>query len=354
MASEFKCTKAIFIPTRIDRRESALYDAFIDYYGYDIYTREKPLLTDIYDYIQEKSSRKSPSFCSKGKGVGVANTYLPEYMLKIIDGNDATTTIMCCYNKDNNQPYSILLYKYDEKKNSIYIATVCADQTTGEESKGSGYLLIKNLIDAVSDTGVIEYIYLHAVPSAVPTYIRNGFKEIGNTDETDLKMVEMEMRFQIPDVDEPSSESLGKFSTEYNPPHTPEYDPHTPEYDPHTPPGPPVYNPGSPVYNLGSPVYNPYSSTSWGDGSPVYKPESPVYNPGSPVYNPYFPVDDPENDVIESNGVVPYGGRRSSHKPKKRTCCKTIKTKKRNCKTKKRNYKTKKRSNRNSSSKIVR
>jgi len=328
MASEFKCTKAIFIPTRIDRRELDLYDVFSESYGYDIYTRENPLLTNIYDYILEKSSRKSPSFCSKGKGVGVANTYLPEYMQYIIDGHDATTTIMCCYNKDNNQPYSILLYKYDEKKNSIYIEIVCADQTAGEISKGSGYLLIKNLIDAVSDTRVIEYIYLHAVPSAVPTYIRNGFKEIGNTDETDLKMVEMEMRFQIPDVDEPSSESLGKFSPEYNP--------HTPEYNPHTPPGSPVYNPGSPVSN-------PYSSTSWGDGSPVYKPESPVYKP-------YFPVDDPENNAIENNGVVPYGGRRSSHKPKKRNC----KTKKRNCKTKKRTCKTKKRSNRNSISKSVR
>ena len=312
MASEFKCTKAIFIPTRIDRHESALYDAFIDYYKYDIYTREKPLLTDIYDYIQEKSSRKSPSFCSKGKGVGVTNTYLPNYMLDIIEGKDATTTIMCCYNKDNNQPYSILLYKYDEEKNSIYIETVCADQTTGENSKGSGYLLIKNLVDAVSNTGVIEHIYLHAVPSAVSTYLRNGFEPTGNTDENDKAMVEMKITFQIPDVDKPSSKSWGKFS--------PEYDPHTPVYEPH------------------SPVYDPYSSTSWGDGSPVYKPGSPIYEPYSPVYNPYFPVDDPENDVIESNGVVPYGGRRSSYKPKKNT----YKTKKRNCKTKKRKCKTKK------------
>ena len=302
MASEFKCTKAIFIPTRIDRHESALYDAFIDYYEYDIYTREKPLLTDIYDYIQEKSSRKSPSFCSKGKGVGVTNTYLPNYMLDIIEGKDATTTIMCCYNKDNNQPYSILLYKYDEEKNSIYIETVCADQTTGENSKGSGYLLIKNLVDAVSHTGVIEYIYLHAVPSAVSTYLRNGFELTVNTYKADPKMVEMEMRFQIPDVDEPSSESWRNVSPVYNP--------HTPEYDP-----------GSP---------KPWSNFS-------------------PVYNPYFPVDDPE-----SNETVPYGGRRT-YKTKKRTC----KTKKRNCNTKKRSYKTKKRnykkrSNRSSSSKIIR
>ena len=53
MASEFKCTKAIFIPTRIHRRESDLYNEFIDYYGYDIYTREKPLLNDIYDYVKK-------------------------------------------------------------------------------------------------------------------------------------------------------------------------------------------------------------------------------------------------------------------------------------------------------------
>lgn len=332
MASEFKCTKAIIIPTRIDRRESALYDAF-NHYGYDIYTRENPLLNDIYEYVKKSSEKgKSLSFCSKGKGVGVANMYLPNYMLNIIEGEDATTTIMCCYNKDNNQPYSILLYKYDEENNSIYIETVCADQTTGEDSKGSGRLLINSLVDAVSNTGVIEHIYLHAVPSAVLTYERIGFKQTGNTDDEDDLMKEMKMTFQTLDVDKPSFKSWGKFSSEYDP-HTPEYDPHTPEYNP------------------GSPVYNPYSSTSWGNDSPVYEPHSPVYNPGSPV-------DDPENDVISGNGVVPYGGRRSSYKPKKRTCCKTkkrnCKTKKRTCKIKKRNYKTKKRSNRNSSSKIVR
>ena len=157
MASEFKCTKAIFIPTRIHRRESDLYNEFIDYYGYDIYTREKPLLNDIYDYVKKSSEKgKSKSFCSKDIGVGVTNTYLPNYIRDIIRGNDVETTIMCCYNKDNSQPYSILLYKYDEEKNSIYIETVCADQTTGEESKGSGYLLIKNLVDDVNFNGCLH------------------------------------------------------------------------------------------------------------------------------------------------------------------------------------------------------
>ena len=336
MASEFKCTKAIFIPTRIHRRESDLYNEFIDYYGYDIYTREKPLLNDIYDYVKKSSEKgKSKSFCSKDIGVGVTNTYLPNYIRDIIRGNDVETTIMCCYNKDNSQPYSILLYKYDEGKNSIYIETVCADQTTGEESKGSGYLLIKNLVDAVSDTGKITHIYLHAVPSAVSTYLRNGFKLTGNTHKDDDVMVEMNMTFQIPDVhspsSEPSSESWRNVSPLYNP-HTPEYDPHTPEY-----------NPGSPVYNPGSP--KPWSNSS------------PVYNPGSPVY-------DPENDVIsglDSNETVPYGGR-SCHKPKKRTYKtkkRTYKTKKRTHKTKKIKYKTKKRNykkrfNRSSISKSVR
>ena len=199
-----------------------------------------------------------------------------------------------------------------KKKNSIYIETVCADQTTGKESSGSGRLLIQSLVRAVSDTGKIEHIYLHAVPSAVSTYLRNGFELTVNTYKADPKMVEMEMRFQIPDVDEPSSESLGKFS--------PEYDPHTPEYNPHTP----EYNPGSPK--------------PWSNSSPEYNPHTPEYDTGSPkpwsnfspVYNPYFPVDDPE-----SNETVPYGGRRT-YKTKKRTC----KTKKRNCKTKKRSNKT--------------
>ena len=327
MASEFKCTKAIFTPTRdyptrVHPNELDMYDAFNHYYGYDIYTRENPLLKAIYEYVATKSLRKGPSFCSKGSGVGVTTTYLSNHLLKIINGKDAETTIMCCYNKDNNQSYSILLYKYDEENNSIYIDTVCADQTTGEDSKGSGRLLINSLVHAVSDTGKIEHIYLHAVPSAVSTYERTGFKKTGNTLKDDDVMDEMKMTFQTLDVDEPSSESWGNVSPEYNP--------HTPEYDPKP------WSNSSPVYNPGSPVDDPESPKPWSNFSPVY--------------NPYFPVDDPE-----SSETVPYGGRRSSHKTKKRsykTKKRTCKTKKYTRKTKKRNYK--KRSNRSSISKSVR
>ena len=318
MASEFKCTKAIFIPTRIHRHELDMHDAFNHNYGYKIYTREHPLLNDIYKYVEKSSEKgKIKSFCSKDIGLGITNTYLPKYIRDIIHGNDVETTIMCCYNKDNSQPYSILLYKYDEEKNSIYIETVCADQTTVEKSKGSGYLLIKNLVEAVSNTKKIAHIYLHAVPSSVSKYERNNFTKTGNTYKDDDVMVEMNMTFQIPDVyspsGEPSSESWRNVSPEYNP--------HTPEY-----------NPGSP---------KPWSNSS------------PVYAPGSPVY-------DPENEVIsglDSNDTVPYGGR-SCHKTKKRNYktkkrnYKTKKIKKYTRKTKKRNYK--KRSNRSSISKSVR
>jgi hypothetical protein len=316
MASEFKCTKAIFIPTRIHRHELDMHDAFNHNYGYKIYTREHPLLNDIYKYVEKSSEKgKIKSFCSKAIGVGITNTYLPKYIRDIIRGNDVETTIMCCYNKDNSQPYSILLYKYDEEKNSIYIETVCADQTTVEESKGSGYLLIKNLVEAVSNTKKIAHIYLHAVPSAVSTYERNKFTKTGNTHKDDDVMVEMNMTFQIPDVyspsGEPSSESWRNVSPEYNP-HTPEYNPHTSEY-----------NPGSPKpWSNSSPVYAPGSPKPWSNSSPVYNPGSPKpWSNSSPVY--------------DSNETFTYGGKRGYNKTKKRNC----KTKKRNCKTKKRNCK---------------
>lgn len=306
----FKCSKAIFIPTRIHSHELLMYDKFKEY-GYTIYTRGEPFLTllnDIYEYVKKSSSekRKSPSFCSEeGSSLGMDTPYLSDHILEIIAGNDVTTTVMCCYNEDNNQPYSILLYNYDEAKNSIYIESVCADQTRSGESKGSGGLLINNLIDAVWNSGKIKYIYLHAVPLAIKTYEKKGFIRTGYTHKHDDGMVEMNMTFKIHDVDDQSSE--------------------------------PSFNTWSPVYEPHSPEYAPGSPKPWGNISPVYKPDSPKpWRNVSPVYDP----------DSESKRVVLDGGRRSYFKTKK--------TKKRTCKTKKRNYKTKKRSNRSSSSKIIR
>ena len=161
----FKCTKAIFTPTRIHSHELLMYDKFKEY-GYTVYTRDEPfltLLTDIYKYvIKSLGKRKSPSFCSEeGSSLGMDTPYLSDHILEIIEGKDVTTTVMCCYNKENNEPYSILLYNYDEAKNSIYIESVCADQTKSGESKGSGGLLINNLVDAVWTSGKIKSIYLH-------------------------------------------------------------------------------------------------------------------------------------------------------------------------------------------------
>ena len=98
----------------------------------------------------------------------MSTTYLTEKIENIINGDDKSSTIMCCYDKDNdNQPYSILLYNYDVAKNSIYIVSVCADQTLLDRSKGSGALLINDLINSVSSTKKIESVFLQSVESFV-------------------------------------------------------------------------------------------------------------------------------------------------------------------------------------------
>ena len=208
----FKCTKAIFVPEIYHEYESEMYDSFID--TYNLYEcskskKGKEILKNIYEYINGVSNT-SPSFCSvinpKGKVLGMNTTYLSEKIENIINGDDKSSTIMCCYDKDNdNQPYSILLYNYDVAKNSIYIVSVCADQTLLDRSKGSGALLINDLIESVSSTKKIESVFLHSVESFVTGYEKKGFRKNGKSYDS---MPEMVMSFEIsPDDSDDSDDS---------------------------------------------------------------------------------------------------------------------------------------------------
>ena len=115
--SPFKCSKAIFIPEIYDNNESEMYESFIGH-SYDLYQLGqggKKIFKDIYKYIKGLSTTR-PSFCSlednsTGQVLGMNTSYLRDKLKLIKDGDDKSTTIMVCYDKDNdNQPYSILLY----------------------------------------------------------------------------------------------------------------------------------------------------------------------------------------------------------------------------------------------------
>ena len=209
----FKCSKAIFVPEIYHAYESEMYESFNEGKGYDLYQLNqgaKKILKQIYNYIKDNSDTK-PSFCSledtsNGEVQGMNTSYLRDKLKLIKDGVDKSTTIMVCYDKDNdNQPYSILLYTYNEDNNSIYIVSVCADQTLLERSKGSGGLLINDLIESVRSTQLIKSVFLHSVKSFVTGYEKKGFRKNGNVHDT---MPEMVMDFEIPDNISEIAESI--------------------------------------------------------------------------------------------------------------------------------------------------
>ena len=209
----FKCSKAIFVPEVYHAYESEMYESFNEGKGYDLYQLNqgaKKILKQIYKYIKDNSTT-NPSFCSledtsNGEVQGMNTPYLRDKLKLIKDGVDKSTTIMVCYDKDNdNQPYSILLYTYNEDNNSIYIVSVCADQTLLERSKGSGGLLINDLIESVRSTQLIKSVFLHSVKSFVTGYEKKGFRKNGNVYDT---MPEMVMDFEISDNISEIAESI--------------------------------------------------------------------------------------------------------------------------------------------------
>jgi hypothetical protein len=209
----FKCSKAIFVPEIYHSYESEMYETFNEDKGYDLYQLSqggKKILKQIYKYIKGVSTTR-PSFCSledtsNGEVLGMNTSYLRDKLKLIKDGVDKSTTIMVCYDTDNdNQPYSILLYTYDADNNSIYIVSVCADQTLLERSKGSGGLLINDLIDSVRSTQLIKSVFLHSVKSFVTGYEKKGFRKNGNVHDT---MPEMVMDFENPDNISEIAESI--------------------------------------------------------------------------------------------------------------------------------------------------
>ena len=93
--------------------------------------------------------------------------------------------ITICYHyepvKEIAIPYSILIFNYTEKIQQFYIVSICADRTIMDKSKGSGSLLLDDLI-TVSKINDIDSILLNSVLSSVETYRKKGFICTGNDD----------------------------------------------------------------------------------------------------------------------------------------------------------------------------
>ena len=183
----FKCTKAIFINSadKVSQSYSDVMSSFNDK-KFDIYLKDNELFIDLEEYIHKIGA----PFCSSKNIKGMNTDYLLDHL------RDDDVLVMICYNKTISVPFSVLLFKYDENEKRFYIVSVCADLSRHNVTKGSGGLLIDELIE-VATMSDVNSIYLHSVESAIEKYEKKGFNKTGNFSD---KMPEMTMELVPSDV----------------------------------------------------------------------------------------------------------------------------------------------------------
>ena len=158
--SPFKCNKVFFY----NKPPNAAITKVIENLKEKDYSEtNKTFINKIFSYI-ENTQYAPISFCEKD-GIGMNTAGLCDIYHE--DGGDII--YMICH--DGEKPHSVLLFTYND---SIFIEAVCADQTNKEISKGSGSLLLDDLIDAASKTE-IKSIMLDSVDSAINFYKKKGF-----------------------------------------------------------------------------------------------------------------------------------------------------------------------------------
>ena len=172
------CNKFLFINGKIKKYDKDLIDILSRRYNYNNKIG-KDVLENIREYLQIKKDTKIPSFCLNKDGKGMTTNYLYEQMT-IPD-----TRVLVCYNESSGNPFSIMVYNYDNENNCVYVRAFCADQSVGDNNKGSGTLLLHDLINAVSDTK-IDSIFLNSVAVAKDYYLKQGFQYTGEKDKEGL------------------------------------------------------------------------------------------------------------------------------------------------------------------------
>jgi hypothetical protein len=170
--SPFKCKKVFFY----NKPPNAAITKVIENLKEKDYSKkDNEFITNIFSYI-EKTQYAPTSFCEKDR-IGMNTTGLCDIYNE--DKVKGDIVYMICY--EGLQPHSVLLFTYTH--DSIFIEAVCADQQNSK-SKGSGSLLLDDLIDAVRETD-IKSIMLDSVDSAKDFYIKRGFivdKKTANPD----------------------------------------------------------------------------------------------------------------------------------------------------------------------------
>ena len=184
------CNKFLFINGKIKKYDKDLIDILTRRYNYNNKIG-KDVLENIREYLQIKKDTKIPSFCLNEEGKGMTTKYLYEQMT--IPG----TRVLVCYNEASGNPFSIMVYHYDHENNCVYVRAFCADQSVGNNNKGSGTLLLHDLINAVSDTKIAS-IFLNSVAVAEDYYVKQGFQYTGEKDKEGLPEMTLNVDLLFP------------------------------------------------------------------------------------------------------------------------------------------------------------
>jgi len=193
------CNKLLFINGKIKKYDKDLIDILVGRYNYNNKIG-KEVLKDIKEYLQMKKDTIIPSFCLNKDGKGMATKYLYEQM------SIPNTRVLVCYNETSGNPFSIMVYNYDNENNCVYVRAFCSDQSVGNNNKGSGTLLLHDLINAVSDTK-IDSIFLNSVAVAEDYYLKQGFQYTGEKDKEGLPEMTLNVELLFPDSPSGSSSS---------------------------------------------------------------------------------------------------------------------------------------------------
>ena len=168
------------LPTE-QRVLNGLYDKLIKHkFEYS----ENIELPYINEYLNDFNKDKNESFCaSKNKGKTGMST---GYLIDSLDPEKSNNSAIVVMNKETYDVLGVLTFKYDqfssedhEYDNSIYIDSFCTNQQI--PILGIGKLLLTSIIEATTELGVIDNIFLKAASRS-----SEGFYEKFNFEPTGL------------------------------------------------------------------------------------------------------------------------------------------------------------------------
>jgi len=163
---------------------NGLYDKLIKH---NFEYSENIQLPYIMQYLEDFNKDKNESFCvsKERKKTGMSTGYL----IDSLDPEKSNNSSLVVMNKETYDVLGVLTFRYDqfssedhEYDNSIYIDSFCTNQQM--PIPGIGKLLLTSIIEATTDLGVIDNIFLKAASqSSEGFYEKFNFEPTGVIDD---------------------------------------------------------------------------------------------------------------------------------------------------------------------------